>query len=413
MARRYTAADEPMSRLAIWARRMALFSLCAVIVSIIIVRSELLDIRPAITTFVVALAPSIFALLLAVGAFVVIWTDGLRGLGRTFAAIAIAGAILAYPAYLSYRAYKLPWLYDITTDPLDPPRYEALARLRPREANPIAYAGLYAAEQQRAAYPDIEPLDEDATPEVAFKAALAVITKRKWIIIDRRPPQPSRPEGHIEAVARTLIMGLRDDVGDSGARRSGRIAHRCAFVLALRLLRFRQQCDARARPDRRYRHRDRQREAGTGRAAGEETAAGAAHEKRSERERSPRHRQAVAPIDRGRALRRDQAARAEILQMRQDRKPGRLGEPRIEPDIDRSHQRRDVGFAGGEALEDRRLAGAAVRDVLLHETRRIPHRATVAWKVQRLRPAAELLERRHIIAHGANRAAPRSGSTRP
>jgi len=212
MARRYTAADEPISRLAIWARRMAFFSLTAVIVSIIIVRSEWLDIGPAITTFVVALAPSIFALMLALGAFGVIWTDGLRGLGRAFAAMAIAIALLGYPSYLAYRAYKLPWLYDITTDPIDPPRYEALARLRPREANPITYAGLYAAEQQRAAYPDIEPLDEDATPEVAFKVALAVITKRKWIIIDRRPPQPTRREGHIEAVARTLIMGLRDDV---------------------------------------------------------------------------------------------------------------------------------------------------------------------------------------------------------
>jgi uncharacterized protein (DUF1499 family) len=212
MARRYTLADEPMSRLAIWARRMALFSLSAVIVSIVIVRSEWLDIGPAITTFVVALAPSVFALTLALAALVVIWTDGLRGLGRTFAAMAIATGLLAYPAYLAYRAYKLPWLYDITTDPIDPPRYEALARLRPRDANPIAYAGLYAAEQQRAAYPDIEPLDEDATPEIAFKVALAVITKRKWIIIDRRPPQPTRREGHIEAVARTLIMGLRDDI---------------------------------------------------------------------------------------------------------------------------------------------------------------------------------------------------------
>ena len=212
MARRYTFADEPMSRFAVWARRMALFSLVAVIVSIIIVRSEWLDIAPAITTFVVALLPSIAALGLAVGALVVIWTDGLRGLGRTLAAMAIAMALLAYPTYLAYRAYKLPWLYDITTDPIDPPRYEALARLRPREANPITYAGLYAAEQQRVAYPDIEPLDEDATPEVAFKVALAVITKRKWIIIDRRPPLPPRREGHIEAVARTLIMGLRDDV---------------------------------------------------------------------------------------------------------------------------------------------------------------------------------------------------------
>jgi uncharacterized protein (DUF1499 family) len=88
-----------------------------------------------------------------------------------------------------------------------------LARLRPRDANPVAYAGLYAHEQQRAAYPDIEPLDEDATPEAAYRAALAVVTKRKWTIIDRRPPQAAtRREGHIEAVAHTLIMGFADDV---------------------------------------------------------------------------------------------------------------------------------------------------------------------------------------------------------
>jgi hypothetical protein len=126
--------------------------------------------------------------------------------------MAIAIALLAYPAYLASRAYKLPWIYDITTDPIDPPRYEVLARLRPRDANPVTYAGLYAAEQQRAAYPDIVTLDEDdATPESAYAAALAVITKRKWTILDRRPPQ-ARREGHIEAVAHSLIMGFADDI---------------------------------------------------------------------------------------------------------------------------------------------------------------------------------------------------------
>jgi uncharacterized protein (DUF1499 family) len=204
---------------------MALFSLTAVCLSIIIVRSGLVEIGPAVVTFVGALAPAVIALLLAFGAFVVIWKDGLRGLGPAFGAMFISAALLAYPSYLSYRAYKLPWIYDITTDPIDPPRYEALARLRPRDANPIAYAGLYAAEQQRAAYPDIEPLDEDATPEASYNAALAVITKRKWIVIDRRAPlAASRREGHIEAVARTPIMGFRDDVvvrvrgGEDGSR---------------------------------------------------------------------------------------------------------------------------------------------------------------------------------------------------
>jgi uncharacterized protein (DUF1499 family) len=211
MQRRYIL-EEPTSRLAIWARRMALFSLTAAVLSVIIVRSGLVEIRPAVTTFAGALTPAILALLLALAALVVIWRQGLGGLGHTFAAMGIALALLAYPAYLAVQAYKLPWIYDITTDPIDPPRYEELSRLRPRDANPIAYAGLYAAEQQRAAYPDIEPLEEDATPEQAFNAAIAVITKRKWVIIARRPPLPGRREGHIEAVARTLIMGFRDDV---------------------------------------------------------------------------------------------------------------------------------------------------------------------------------------------------------
>src|ERR1700757_384523 len=108
MAHRYIFADEPMSKLAIWARRMAFFSLTAVFVSILIVRSELLDIGPALTSFAVALVPAVLALVLSAAALVVIWNDGLRGLGRTFSAIGIAVALLAYPLYLSYKAYKLP-----------------------------------------------------------------------------------------------------------------------------------------------------------------------------------------------------------------------------------------------------------------------------------------------------------------
>jgi uncharacterized protein (DUF1499 family) len=211
MARRHIA-EEPVSRLAIWARRMALFSLAAASLSIIIVRSGLLEIRPALATFAGALACAVVALVLALAAFVVIWKDGLRGLGLCLGAIAIALALLAYPAYLALRAYKLPRIHDITTDPIDPPRYEVLARIRPRDANSVNYEGLAIAQEQHAAFPEIEPLEDDATPQAAFTAALAVITKRRWLIVDQRPPQPPRREGRIEAVARTPIMGFRDDV---------------------------------------------------------------------------------------------------------------------------------------------------------------------------------------------------------
>jgi len=211
MARRYVHS-EPTSRLAIWARRTAGFAFAASFLAVIIVRSGLLEIQPALATFGGALVIAVLALLLAFAAFVVIWLEGLAGMGAALSAMLISLALLAYPAYLGLKAYRLPWIYDVTTDPIDPPRYEALARIRPRDANPVAYAGLYAAEQQRAAYPDIGPLGVGATPQAAYDAALAVVTKRRWRIVEARTPQAGRRDGRIEAVARTPIMGFRDDV---------------------------------------------------------------------------------------------------------------------------------------------------------------------------------------------------------
>ncbi len=210
MARR-RIAEEPASRLAIWARRFALFSLAASVLSIIIVRSGLLEIVPALATFAAALLFAALAVVLAFGAFIVIWREGLPGLRYALAALAIGIALITYPLYLGVKAYRLPPIADITTDPLDPPRFDVIAGLRPR-AGTSEYAGLYTAEQQRAAYPDIEPILVDANPQAAFEAALDVVSKRKWLVIDQRPPQARRREGHIEAVARTPIMGFRDDI---------------------------------------------------------------------------------------------------------------------------------------------------------------------------------------------------------
>ena len=60
--------------------------------------------------------------------------------------------------------------------------------------------------------PDIEPLDLSSNAQAAYDAALQVITKRKWRIMAERPPQAGRRDGQIEAIARTPIMGFREDV---------------------------------------------------------------------------------------------------------------------------------------------------------------------------------------------------------
>ncbi|HUI96556.1 MAG TPA: DUF1499 domain-containing protein [Xanthobacteraceae bacterium] len=204
-------AAEPASRLAIWARRIAGFSLPVVLLAIIIARAGLLEIVPVLATFGAALAMAVIGIVLALISLIGIWQHGIEGLGAALTAIAIGVALLAYPSYFAVLGYRLPAINDITTDPIDPPRFETIGRLRSRQANPIAYAGLYAAEQQKAAYPDIVPLDLDVSPQGAYDATMAVITKRRWQVINARPPQGGR-DGYIEAVARTLIMGFRDDV---------------------------------------------------------------------------------------------------------------------------------------------------------------------------------------------------------
>jgi len=215
MARRFSAPylSEPVSGLATWARNLAVFSVIAVAVSIIIVRFGFLEVKPAIATFFGALALAVLSILLGFLGFAAIWRNGTQGMGRILAAFVIDAMVLAYPAYLAIQYRRLPPIHDITTDPIDPPRFEALSRLRTGDGtNTAVYAGLYSAELQRKAYPDIEPVELEITPERAFDITLRLAAKRKWLVIDERPPQPPRRIGLIEAVARTPIMGFREDV---------------------------------------------------------------------------------------------------------------------------------------------------------------------------------------------------------
>jgi len=233
MARRPTFGDEPKSRLAAWSGRLALFGLAVAALSIIIVRSGLLEIIPALATFGAALVLAAVAILFSFAGFIVIWRQGLSGLGSAILGLILGLMLLAYPGYLAYRASRLPAISDITTDPSNPPRFDVLARLRPRGSSD--YPGAAVARQQTAAYPDVAPLQLNVPIKVAYDTTLALVNKRKWHVVDARPPAAGRRDAVIEAVARTPIMGFRDDVvirvtaTRAGARVDMRSASRYAW----------------------------------------------------------------------------------------------------------------------------------------------------------------------------------------
>jgi hypothetical protein len=219
--------EEPMSRLAVWSLRLALFSLMATFIAIIVVRSGALDFVPALSTLAGALLLAVVAIVLALAAGVGIWREGYGGMRYAIGAALIGLALIAYPAYQGTKAYRLPQIYDVTTDPIDPPQFDVLAKLRPRDANPIGYEGLYAADLQHVAYPDIDADETTATPQEAFDAAMKIIAKRRWRVVNARPPQAPATgrvadaqtasgaaggDGVIEAVAHSLILGFPEDV---------------------------------------------------------------------------------------------------------------------------------------------------------------------------------------------------------
>jgi uncharacterized protein (DUF1499 family) len=225
--------DEPPSQLAIWARRLAIFAAVVAVLAIGIEQWGGLETIPMLVTFGSSLALAFLAVVVAGAAFVMLWINGGPGAGAAVTATVISLMLLGYPAYLGYRAYTLPAIKDITTDPIDPPKFEVVARLRP--ANTSAYPGLTTAELQKEAYPDVEPLLVKVTPMVAYEDAMKVIAKKKWRVVDARTPQPGR-DGHIEAIARSPIMGFRDDVvvrirpARDGARIDARSASRYGYT---------------------------------------------------------------------------------------------------------------------------------------------------------------------------------------
>ena len=95
LARRIQA--DPVSRLAVWARRVAGFAVAVMLLAIVIVRAGILEIMPSLATVGGAFILAGIAMLLAFAAFIVIWREGLGGFGMAMTALLVGVVILGLP----------------------------------------------------------------------------------------------------------------------------------------------------------------------------------------------------------------------------------------------------------------------------------------------------------------------------
>lgn len=142
----------------------------------------------------------------------VVWLRRRRG----GAGAVLLGLILSLPVAglgvsFEIAARTTPPINDISTDTEDPPVFWFTA-------TPSDYPAQNA-EPQRAAYPDVRPLDMPVSADEAFTAALALVEERGWEVLSADPA-----ESQIEAIATSRFFGFEDEVAirvtetDTGTR---------------------------------------------------------------------------------------------------------------------------------------------------------------------------------------------------
>ncbi|MDO8875582.1 MAG: DUF1499 domain-containing protein [Pseudolabrys sp.] len=119
--------------------------------------------------------------------------------------LSVIGIVASLPVVVmamqwEYAARTYPSINDISTDTEDPPVFWDMP-------NPTLYPGAAAAALQRAAYPDLAPLNLGVAPDRAYALAKALTKDKGWEIVADEPK-----EGRIEAVDRSLLYGFRDEI---------------------------------------------------------------------------------------------------------------------------------------------------------------------------------------------------------
>ena len=203
----------PVSALAVWSQRLSFLALLIAAFGIYVGRTGAVALAPAIAVIGSALCLSSLAVILAIAAFVVIWRVGASGLGSAYAGLCLALVLLAYPAYLAALSLTLPVLNDVSTDFSTPPAFSPSRQAVAKRGNhmPPVYDKSSAA-AQRAFYPAIQPALLDLSVDESFRLVQQALQQRRWTIVEAVGPQRARDEAYIEAVDRSPVLRIPEDV---------------------------------------------------------------------------------------------------------------------------------------------------------------------------------------------------------
>lgn len=219
------------SALSRWTSRLAFFCLLLVVATFFLHRLFGMPTPVAANVLITALAGAAIAVLLGLIAGVRIWRHGGDGAARIFVGVGVAILMLTGPLVVMAMARSYPMIYDVSTDTSSPPPFDVLALSRTPAENTATYPGARFGEQQVKAYPDLKPMILNRSRSEAFDLVVEALKRQNLKIVrEQEPNAENGTPGFIEAVDRSLILGLYGDVAVrvSGTEEMARVDLRSA-----------------------------------------------------------------------------------------------------------------------------------------------------------------------------------------
>ena len=162
-------SNEMKSCAALWGVRIAFLALTIFIVSIFVMRAQLIDVLTfGVLAGFCSLLVVISLILSLIGSYS-IWQEGLKGCWHIAGAFIICAGLLCIPAFIGVRILTYPILSDISTDLSGSHALVAENRLL-----------------QKNAYPDIVPLFLDITSDEALDIVLSALQNRGLTLVDKQ-----------------------------------------------------------------------------------------------------------------------------------------------------------------------------------------------------------------------------------
>ncbi len=131
---------------------------------------------------------------------------GVAGRGRAWFAVGIGAVLLLTLLAGALPGRDLPRINDITTDPSDPPVFEAAARDDANRGRDMGYDPAFEA-LQRAGYPDFAPIRLPVPPAEAYERVQVAVASLGWNLVQSDPAR-----GYIEARETSRIFRFVDDI---------------------------------------------------------------------------------------------------------------------------------------------------------------------------------------------------------